>query len=122
MLLVTYQILLLGCSNLTDESYANIINVLPMAFSLTNTNIYNTGLIPSRFTAEQNNTLAHKGYMPMVINTINTDNISTDYNIHIIDDNTWINISKGPNYDLDGRILKANIPTRSYKIRTYRLW
>ena len=55
-----------SCENLSALSYANICNSLPLATNLTNVYIANIGLNIDKFTSEQINILANKGYLDCI--------------------------------------------------------
>lgn len=52
-----------GCENLDAESYSKLANILPLAENLSNLYISNIGLNINKFSANEINILANKGYI-----------------------------------------------------------
>lgn len=57
------QAMFYGCENLDAESYSKLANILPLAENLSNLYISNIGLNINKFSANEINILANKGYI-----------------------------------------------------------
>ena len=90
------------CNNLSDKSLDNIANSLPLANNITNLLVYNTGIMPDRFSYNAKSVLYDKGYLDC---DQNTSNWSTQYNIY--DGNTWVLYNRGENFDRYGTTLMS---------------
>lgn len=77
----TMQGMFINCNNLSNNSYANITNMLPFAKQLENQYVSDIGLNIENFTLEQKQILGNKGYYDALSYVINTANLSTSWNI-----------------------------------------
>ena len=72
-----------NCPSLSNDSYANIANSVPLAVNLPSSsrNISNIGLNIENFTLEQKQILGNKGYYDALQYVVNTSNLSASWNI-----------------------------------------